>query len=110
MASPRGGKPNTAATSADIDRLERVILELSAKSDQLEKDVQWWAATATDYKRDLGELVRKGPHGVAFEVVTHEQLRDAVEYMASIEKVCEKCPGVMLEMLRLLGLKEDEDG
>jgi hypothetical protein len=47
--------------------------------EELEKDRDWWASVACDYKRDLGEAIRRGPHGLAWVMVTHDQIDAAWE-------------------------------
>lgn len=62
--------------------LERVIVENTAKADEIERlrtDRDWWAETAKEYKNDYNEVIRTGRCASGYHI-TPKMTDAAVEY------------------------------
>ena len=97
----------------ELQFYHRLQLENSVVIDKLERDRDWWAAVARDYKRDLGEAMRHGPDGLAFEVISKVRWERIVEFLRLV--VARGTELSELEMTIcaraiLLEMEEDADG
>jgi hypothetical protein len=66
--------------------LERKNRELRTALNKMTGDRDFWVATACDYKRDLGEVMRHGPDGIAFKVIPEDKWNRIKEFVVAVEK------------------------
>ena len=65
--------------------LERKLREMRNQLNGMTEDRDFWAATACDYKRDLGEVMRHGPDGIAFKVIPEDKWNRIKEFVVAVE-------------------------
>lgn len=102
--------PNIGAVLAagQIRRLITEIRSLRKRVEELERDREWWASIARDYKHDLGEYMRRGPAGLAWEMVSHKQI-DAAWSVAERYFRASIGTGAGLRVLEQLGIVRCEE-
>lgn len=59
----------------------KIIEDLGEALQKMERDRDGWAEMTRDYKRDLGEFVRRGPEGMVFEVIPKDRWKRIVEFL-----------------------------
>ena len=89
-----------------IDRLREANAGLMARMEELEKERDWWASVARDYKADYNEVIRTGKCADGHHI-TDEQISAAWVYAHSLQPGSEVRISI-LYALRLLGFERCE--
>lgn len=57
-----------------------LIARTQRRIEELEREFNFWHSVALDYKRDLGEYMRRGPDSLTWEPISHAQIDAAWNY------------------------------